>query len=155
MIREFERYHGVVLARLIHGSSSLISIAPYPSKYNSSYIINRDIGLYIKHSKKRLSPWVFSFLRVHQDEILQMHSQLKATFIVFVCNNDGVVVLRFNELKTILDGKHENIEWVSIKRRPRQMYSISGSDGMLKFKIGENEFPSKIFETSISESRKG
>jgi len=146
MIKEFERYHGVALARLVHGSKIPVSIEPYPSKYNASYILNEKIGLYVKYSKKRLSPWRFSFLKVHQDEIFQMKKLLKEVFIIFVCHDDGLVVLSFDELKTTLDEEYKEIEWVAIKRRPRQMYSVSGSDGKLKFKIGENEFPSKIFK---------
>ena len=146
MIREFERYHGLVLSRLLHNSKNQISIEVYPSKYNSSYIVNENTGLYIKYSKKRLSPWRFSFLKEHQDEIYQMKKLLKNVFIIFVCHNDGIAALSHDELKMILDEEHEEIEWVAIKRRRREKYSVSGHDGKLKFKIGESDFPGKIFK---------
>jgi hypothetical protein len=146
MIREFERYHGIVFSRLFHSIKGKVSIEIYPSKYNSSYILNEQIGLYIKHSKKRLSPWRFSFLKEHQDEIYQMRKLLKNVFIVLVCHNDGLVVLSYDELKLILDEEYERIEWVSVKRRRREEYSVSGSDGKLKFKIAESDFPGKIFK---------
>jgi hypothetical protein len=145
MIKEFEKYHGIVFSRLFHDSIKQISIRSFPSKYNSSYIINENIGLYIKYSKKRLSPWRFSFLKEHQDEISEMKKLFSNVFVVFVCHNNGIATLSFNELKKVLDEEHEEIEWVAIKRRSREKYTISGSDGKLKFKIGENEFPEKIF----------
>ena len=146
MIKEFEKYHGVILSRLVHGSKKQISVELYPSKYNSSYIINQDIGLYIKYSKKRLSPWRFSFLKEHQDEVAQMNRLLKKVFIVFVCHDDGMAILSYDEFKNILDENYEEIEWVAIQRRQREKFKISGHDGKLKCKIGENEFPQKLFE---------
>ena len=146
MIKEFEIFHGIVLSRLIHNSNKHFTVEEYPSKYNSSYIINGNIGIYIKYSKKRLSPWRFSFTKEHQDEIYQMKKLLKDTFVVFVCQHDGIAALSYKELKNVLNKKHEEVEWAAIKRRTREKYSISGSDGKLKFKIGESDFPNKIFK---------
>ena len=61
-----------------------------------------------------------------------------------VCNDDGVVVLNFDELKEILSENDEAVEWISATRNRRQMYSISGSDGKLSFKVGKDEL-SKMF----------
>jgi hypothetical protein len=49
------------------------------------------------------------------------------------------------ELKEILDNQHDPIEWISATRHKREMYSVKGSNGELNFKIGQNEFPEKIF----------
>ena len=144
MIKEFEKYHGLVLSRMLHESKNHISIETYPSNDNASYIINGSIGLYIKYSKKRISPWRFTFMKEHQDEVLKMKKKFTEVFIVFVCHDDGIAALSYEELKIILDEVHEEVEWVAIKRRRREKYSVSGHDGKLKFKIGENEFPSKI-----------
>lgn len=146
MIKEFERYHGVVLSRLVHGTEG-IKIKNYSTKDNASYVINEKVGLYIKYSKKRTSPWRFSFLKIHQDELFRMKEELDNVFIVFLCHNDGMAVLSFTELKEILDEEHDDIEWVAIKRRRNEMYSVSGSDGKLKFKIGESDFPRKILQS--------
>jgi len=148
MIKEFEKFHGMVLARMIHDYKKPSIIEPYPSKDNSSYIINNKIGIYIKYSKKRLSPWRFSFTKEHQDEIQKMKKKLKMVFVVFVCNDDGIAALSFNELKLVLNEDHKETEWVAIKRRTREKYSVSGSDGKLKFKIGECDFPGRLFVES-------
>jgi len=62
-----------------------------------------------------------------------------------VCNDDGVVVLTFDELKQILNEDYEEVEWISASRNRRQMYSIKGSDGKLSFKVGKDEFLIKMF----------
>jgi hypothetical protein len=145
MLKEFEFFHGVVLARILHGSKSLVRIKNYSSTSNSSYIVNDNIGLYIKYSTKRMSPWRFSFLKSHQDEIQEMKDILRQVFVVFVCNDDGIVCLNFEELKEVLDNRHELIEWISVSRGPKEKYEIKGSDGKLRLKIGNSDFPQKIF----------
>lgn len=146
MIQEFEKYHGIVFTRILSRNINAVTIATYPSKTNSSYVINKKIGIYIKYSTSRMTPWSFTFKKNHQDEILEMNNKLGEAYIIFVCHEDGVVCLSFDELKKVLDHVHENVEWVRIARRPREKYSISGKDGKLKFKIGDNEFPRKIFK---------
>ena len=148
MIKEFEFFHGVVFARILHYAGESVSIKPYPTQDNSSYVINDRVGIYIKYSSKRLTPWRFSFLKRHQDEITEMKNKFEEVFLLLVCNNDGVVVLSFKELSIILNDVHEEIEWVSVVRNKREMYTVRGSDGELKFKIGRNEFPHKILEAS-------
>jgi hypothetical protein len=147
MIKDFEQYHGAVFTRLLHSAEQPLSIKPYPSDSNASYVLNEKIGLYIKHSMKRMSPWSFTFQKSHQDEILEMKNKFQEVFVVFVCYTDGIVCLSFQELKAVLNDRHEQVEWVRIKRRRREKYAISGTDGSLRFKIGENEFPRKLFES--------
>jgi hypothetical protein len=62
-----------------------------------------------------------------------------------VCNDDGIVCLAYHELKEILDAEYGDVEWISATRRRREMYSVKGSDGSLEFKIGQNDFPNKLF----------
>lgn len=146
MIKEFEFYHGVVFSKLIHSIPDGISIKLYPSPSNASYVINDNIGIYIKHSTKRMSPWRFSFQKIHQNEILQMQEQLRNIFVLLVCGKDGVVTLSFEELKTILNDIYSETEWISASRTRNKEYSIKGSDGSLEKKIGKKDFLKKILE---------
>ena len=150
MLRDFELHHGAVLARLIHGDTP-VSLTLYPTPSNSSYVINGHIGLYIKYSTKRMTPWNFSFAKAHQDEIKKMKEELGEVFVVLVCESDGLVTLSYEELKKVLDENHEETEWIRVARRPREKYSVSGTDGKLKCKIGENEFPRKILAVRKAE----
>ena len=147
MIKEYEFYHGVVFSKLIHFGENNISIKPYPSDTNASYVLNDNIGIYIKHSTKRLSPWNFSFLKKHQDEMLEMKQSLGEVFLLLVCGEDGIVTLSFDEIKRILNEVHGDVEWISASRTPNKEYTIKGSDGGLGRKVGKNDFPKKIFES--------
>jgi len=58
MIKEFEFYHGAVLSGLAHADRP-VSLKLYPTSSNSSYVINDTIGIFVKYSSKRMSPWKF------------------------------------------------------------------------------------------------
>lgn len=146
MNKEFEFYHGIVFSKLIHFSKTPITIKRFPTAGNASYILNEGIGLFIKHSSKRLSPWRFSLQKVHQDEILAMKNFPLEVYLILVCGEDGVVTLTFNELKQILNDVHGDTEWISATRNPRKEYTVKGSDGTLGRKVGKSDFPKKIFE---------
>lgn len=146
MIKEFEFYHGAVLAILLHGSGRSISVEPFPSPSNASYIMDKSLGLFIKHSTKRMSPWRFSFSKEHQDEILEMKNKLGEVFVLLVCGEDGVVALSFQELKEVLNETHDPVEWISAARNRNKEYTIKGSDGSLEYKISKKDFPRKLFE---------
>jgi hypothetical protein len=146
MISRFEFYHGAALTRLIHGSKHAVAICQLNSDdNNASYILNDDTGLYVKYSTNRLSPWTFTFRRKHQDEIRLMSRKFSSVYVLLVCNEDGIVCLSFDELKDVLDHHHEDVEWLRVARRKREKYAVSGKDGKLKYKIGDNEYPVKIF----------
>jgi hypothetical protein len=149
MINEFEFFHGVVFARMLHTTQSPLSIKPYSTSDNAAYVINGTKGIYIKYSAKRLSPWRFSFQKRHHDAIVEMHKNLGEAFLLLVCNDDGVVVLTFDEFKQLLAEDCPAVEWISAARNRRQMYSIKGSDGKLGFKVGKDEFLTKMFALGL------
>lgn len=147
MIKEFEFYHGAVLAKLIHKGNGNVIIKPYSKIANASYVFNDHIGLYIKHSTKRMSPWYFSLKKDHRNEIHQMKKKFDEVFLILVCGDDGIVTLNYKELDEIL-GKKGNVEWISAHRTPRKEYTVKGADGVLGHKVGKNEFPKKVFRIS-------
>ena len=148
MIREFEFYHGVVFSRMLHAASGQkeISIKPFPTSDNASYVVNGKVGIYIKYSAKRLSPWRFTFKKQHQDEILEMKKQIGEVFLLLVCHDDGIAAINFDELKQILNEGHGLFEWVSVARNRREMYLIKGSDGRLEFKVSQKGFSERIIK---------
>ena len=150
MIREFEFYHGAVLAKLLHESGQSVTIEPFPSESNASYVVNKNIGLFIKHSAKRMSPWRFSFAKEHQDEILEMKNKLGEVFLLLVCGEDGIVSLSFGEVKNLLNATHDPVEWISVARNKNSHYTVKGSDGFLGYKVSNKDFPRKLFEKEIA-----
>lgn len=145
MIRDFEFYHGLVFARILHATQRPLSVKPFQSISNSSYVINDKIGIFIKYSAKRLTPWRFTFKKEHQEEIELLKTSSQKVFLVLVCGDDGIVCLSYDELKKILDNQHDPIEWISADRHKRKMYAVNGSNGELDCKIGQCDFPDKLF----------
>lgn len=145
MSNEFEFYHGVALCRIIHDNPH-VTIRLYSEKGNSSYVVNNDIGIFIKYCTKRMSPWHFTFAKNHCDELFGMMQNVKTVFLVLVCKDDGVVCLDSAEIKTVLNPALDKPQGVSVARGPREKYRVSGGkDGKLKFKIADNQFPPRIF----------
>jgi hypothetical protein len=152
MIKEFEFFHGLVFAKILHAAERPVSIKTFETLSNAAYLVNGRVGIYIKYSAKRMTPWRFTFTAGHQAEIDLMKSKCVDVFLVLVCNDDGVVCLNYEELKEILDDQHDAFEWISATRHKREMYSVKGSNGELNLKVGQNDFPRKLFITGSFES---
>ncbi len=144
MIKEREFLFWPVFLRLIEWSwENNISIKKYK---NNSYKINNKIWLYIKTSTSRNGPWTFTFTKTHQDEIQELKNSLESVFLILVCNEDWIVALSFEEIKQILDYDHSDIEWIRIKRKKGEKYTVYWHDWELKRKIWDNEFPKKVLD---------
>lgn len=144
-IKEYEFYNGVVLNRLIRKGQP-IDIDIFPTSGTNSFMINNKVGLFIKYSNKKISPWRFTFTKEHQEEMQIMRDLLENIFLILVCERDGIVCIEYSELKHVLDEHYEEIEWISVSRLKREQYSVKGSNGKLDFKIADTDFPKKIFE---------
>jgi hypothetical protein len=147
MIKEFEFFHGTIFSRLVHGAKSALILETYPTPDNASYVLNGKTGIYIKYSKKRLSPWHFSFQKRHQDEMLEMRNKFGEVYLLLVCNDDGVVALSSTDLKKIFNETFEPVEWISVARAHRKMYTVKGSDGNLGYKIAVADFPKNVLSS--------
>jgi hypothetical protein len=84
-----------------------------------------------------------------------MKKNVGEVFVLLVCNDDGIVVLTFDEFTLVLNEAPGGTEWISATRNRSQMYSIKGSDGKLGFKVGKDEFLGKLFcpESPTSEEK--
>lgn len=146
MINEFEFFHGAVFSRILHSRPQGTNLKAYSSGDNAAYVLNEKIGLYIKHSSRRLSPWRFTFLPSHQKSFAKLKEKYGHTYLILVCNNDGIVILSFVDLMKVLDDNIKDAEWISVTRGKGKMYAVKGSDGKLEFKVGRNMFQQKLFE---------
>ena len=144
-LNEYEFFNGVVLNRLIRKGKP-IKIDIFPTSGNNSFMINDKVGLFLKYSTKKISPWRFSFTREHQEEMKIMKDLLSDAYLVLICGKDGIACIEYEELKIVLDEYFEDVEWVSASRLKREQYSIKGSNGKLDFKIADSDFPKKIFD---------
>jgi len=142
-MQNFEFFHGAALIKIIH--SGCFKMITSFSKSNSAYLIDEKIGLYIKYSQKRMSPWSFAFDKNHIEEIKEINNLLDNVFIAFVCNEDGICCLDWTEFSTIISVENEKYpKWIKINRKKNEKYSVCGIDGVLKHKIGNSDFPNKL-----------
>lgn len=139
MTKEFEQYHGIVLSRLIHSYGEL-EISSDINSDNSSYLINNQCGIYIKYSKKRITPWQFNFNFEHYNAIINLMKVSKIGYVIFVCGFDGLCCVNFNDFLYIINGIDENCsKSVSISRFKNQQYKVSGTDNELSRKYADGE----------------
>ncbi|MBU1852335.1 MAG: hypothetical protein KJ995_08035 [Candidatus Omnitrophica bacterium] len=149
-IREIESVYGAVLYRLINNSGRALSVGYIPNDSRGFFLVNEKVPLCIKYATKKISPWVFTFTKKQQDDLQEVRDIYGSAVIVFVCGHDGVCAVRFDEFKEVLDYYHEEVENVTVRRKRREKYSVSGSDGELKHKVGDNYFP-KIIDEILGE----
>lgn len=107
---------------------------------------NLKLGLYIKTSRSRLSPWKYTFTRSHQEEVLELWNQCDNVFMIFVAGDDGIALVSYEKLKIILDDHFDETEWVSISRKLNENYRVSGKDGKMESPLPRNAFPNQFAE---------
>ena len=164
MIDEKEQLHGVAISSLLLALSkdekylSLIIDEENSSEYTLKIKknINKglfkknkeflNIGLYVKLSKKRRTPWTYTFVKKHQEDVDNCFKKNNNLFIILVNSNDGICCLDYKEFRNILDYNHEESEGIRVSRKLKQSYRLSGRDGKLKYTIAPSSFPSKIIE---------
>lgn len=134
MLNQSHFFHGVLFTKLLDYQELNIK----KHQYFSAYIINNRI-YYIKYSKNRISPWSFSFSQVHITELIELKKQYQEVYIVLICNEDGICCLNFTEFKTVISIENSNYpKWIKSTRQKREKYTVTGSDGKLGYKIGDN-----------------
>ena len=107
---------------------------------------NLQIGLYIKRSRKRLSPWRYTFTNDHQHEIEDLLNSTDYLFLLLITDQEGVAVIDYPTLKQLLDDHFDDTEWISVTRKLRENYRVSGKNGKLDRALPKNAFPKSIIE---------
>lgn len=126
MIPEYKRYHGAVFAEIIDECPGPVTFEEWPQKGRlSSYVVNNFIGLHVKHSSKRLRPWLFTFTAGNLADISQLRDRCEKVFVVLVCWLDGMVCVSDREFEELLDIEN-NRTWLRAERRRRELYAVSG-----------------------------
>jgi hypothetical protein len=133
---EYEFFQGAVLRQLIVSSETSQSFRPFVREGRiAAFVLNGLVGLYIKHSSKRMSPWRFSFTIEQAADLLDLEVKFPDSFMVFVCETDGVVAIPFAELHEIVDFQQTDNAWVSVSRPPRSQYSLAGNKAERERKV--------------------
>lgn len=131
----YERYHGLVLREFAKLPEGAHLKAHDAHGIVNCFIVNSRVGVLIKHSSKRISPWTFGFTQDNLTELQLLSEVTTKTFICLVCGYDGFTTLSEEELKLISDKKQaDGTLSVHIRRRKRHMYSVGGRDKLERSK---------------------
>ena len=154
-IYKYEPFHGAVLHRLIK-DNSLSDLVIKPGLSKNSYLIRestfgdtreeKTIGIFIKYSGKRLTPWRYSIYREEQEEMKLLEDACNTVFLLLVNRNDGIACLEYGYLKQLLDDSFEDVEWISVNRKRGEEYGLKGKDGKLNRKIPRNLYPKLVLD---------
>lgn len=135
MIAEYKLYHGAALAEIVQELRTPVSIDELnESGRLSSYILNRRIGLQIKHSTQRLTPWNFTFTIYNMSELLALRAKFNHVFVIFVCETQGMLCLSIEEMLSVSEVGQSDQVWIRIERRRGKWFQVHGAGGALKTK---------------------
>jgi len=132
MIGEFEHYHGSVLRQLIVGANREIRIAAADDLGRvNSFLVNGRLGIYIKHSSKRLAPWQFTYQDAHLGELVRLQQLCEAVWLVHACGQDGMVALSISEFYQMNPLQKNTTSFVRVDRDRNTMYRVNGTGSTL------------------------
>jgi len=138
MIPEYQFYHGALLHELIVEAAGELRIALRDFHGRpDAFVINGEVGILIKHSTARLTPWLFSFAKDHLLELRALREETRVCYAVLICDEDGFVCVRDSDLIAILASANAEAVSVRVDRRPRKMYRVSSSGNALDRKVAK------------------
>lgn len=142
MLDEYELYQGAVLRQIIAHADPSVRISPFKREGRlSAFVLNERLGLFIKHSAKRLSPWQFTFQVDHVSDVVEVERSYAESYVAFVCRTDGVVLVTTQGLRQLINFNSETVQWVRIDRARRSMYGVHGTSGVLPHKLAAGTTP--------------
>lgn len=138
MIDKLDFYHGAALARAIdHDDCQSIR------KLDSGYLVNDRTLAFIKYTTKGRSPWQFTFSNDEIVRIRHLPDGVKGVVLALVCGGDGICAIPAKMAIALLNGSAGSI---SVTRKFRGWYGVSGPVGRLVRKVALNQWPEIAFQ---------
>lgn len=131
--------HGLVLYRLITEKPVKI----YQDVDTQAYIINDCIAILIKYSTKRLSPWTFT-LSQDFDGVVDKLSDEYEVFVAFVCNDDGVACVAYDDYSYITSFGSYDTNSIAVRRKKGESYTVKGPEHELDHKVKDCDLPKRV-----------
>lgn len=136
MIADYQFFHGAMIHEVIAKAKSDVRFGVRAlSGRASAYVLNGAIGLLMKHSSARMSPWQFTFTAGHLRALEELACMTSQRFVVFICSKDGYACVTDRELVELLPHGHKEVVGVRVERRARQMYRLTSAGSALDRKI--------------------
>jgi hypothetical protein len=146
MFDDYEFYQGFVLRSMIVQAEAPLMVRPFVREGRiSAVVINSKLGVFMKHSAKRMSPSRFTFNLEQVSDLLNLEAKYFDSFVIFICGDDGVVTLDVGTLHEVVTFDNGETAWVAIERKPRSQYTVRGNRTELGRKVPHGVLP--IFET--------
>jgi hypothetical protein len=142
----FLRYHGTFLASLIDNSPKPLEISRELPGDNHLYVINREIGVYVTYSTKRMSPWNHTFQPKHLTSVKEQFDRYDECFLILVCGFETTAVLNKAEVNILLPLANPTNSSISIKTGHDRKLQVSGSAGKLKSKLSKTRTYERLIE---------
>jgi len=138
MIQKQDYYHGAAIIGIIDNKSFMTI-----KSYEGGYIVNEDVFLYLKYRTNTAKKWNFTIAKQETSLLEIMSSMCTKTIIAFICGEDGICPITYEEFKNINSNKDG---WVFIKRNFNKWYSVSGKTNFFEKKISRKRWPDIIFD---------
>lgn len=127
MIPEYKLFHGAVMMQLVDCMRRPVSIDELVEDGRlTSYVIDGRVGVHIKHSMAKLTPWQFTFTRANVRELEYLRMIYRDTFVVLVCHTDGMVCLTLEEVGSLLTFGQREQAWIRVSRHRNELYAVTG-----------------------------
>ena len=138
MIDKADFYHGAALAAALHDIRCL-DIARWPP----GYLVNDSVLALVKYTTKGGSPWQFTFTTEDVARLEHCPDGVTRVVIALVCGGDGICTLSAETACALLDRAAGGL---SVRRKFRGWYGVSGSAGRLETKVSQRRWPEILFQ---------
>jgi hypothetical protein len=139
---DFDASQGVVLREIIATAPSPVTVAPFNRHGRlDAFVFDSDVGVFIKYSTKRVTPWPFTFHIDQVSELLDLEVEHSTSFVAFVCGVDGIATIPMATLHELVTFRESEQAWIRVERKPRTLYSLSGNRGVLPNKVAKGVDP--------------
>lgn len=151
MFDDYELYQGIALRQIVVAANKAVQVTPFERDGRvNAYVLDGNVGLFIKHSSKRMTPWPFTFHIEQVADLLDLEIAHPTSFVAFVCGMDGLVAIDVATLHQLVSFETSESAWIRISRKPRSMYSVSGNRDEMPNKVGRG---ATIIVDAIQEKR--
>jgi hypothetical protein len=142
MISEFERYHGVALRSIVVSARRPVTIQTCEEVGRiDSYRLNMTTAVHIKHSAKRLPPWLFTFTGDEIRELVEVRVNSDSVWLILVCGTDGMLSLSGSDFDEVIGISPDSTPFIRVDRDRRSMYRVFGNAGKLSAAKGNGVSP--------------
>lgn len=126
MIPDSARYHGIALREIIMAAGHPLVVTAINGGTRGDCFQVDGAVVYIKYSKKRLSPWQFTFTQDQLSDLAALERATDGLWTVLVCGRDGVLCISASELDRVLGPQHVGTGALRVSRSRNSQYRISG-----------------------------